>query len=137
MESETTEVSLRRTTWLPRWRATTQPAFSKARTASAPDVLGSPGNEGDLDFPKIDGKGEPRLPAGLQAEGNGFANVRESLLLGAPLAGASRNRRTIDDEPALFIRVHRDDDLHERSIPAAEPPTASRGRGRIAAWYAS
>src|SRR3989304_6230651 len=51
------EPDLVSTTWLPRCRDTSQPARSKAFTASAPGVRGSLGIDRDFDFSTLDGQG--------------------------------------------------------------------------------
>ena len=118
IERDITDPSRTRTWWLPRMRATRQPARSSARIVSAPETRGSLGTRGDLDLPCLDGQGKPLFLPDLEAKLDSLTDVRQGLFFGAALTGTSRDRRTTDDEPAVVIDIESYRQLHRAILPS-------------------
>src|SRR5688572_19464066 len=79
MDSDRIEPSLSSTAWLPVCRETTQPAFSNALTASAPEMRGTLRNGRDLDLPQVDREGKARVASRFKADRDRVADVGERL----------------------------------------------------------
>jgi len=94
------------TRWLPTCPAVLQPAFSKARTASLPEILASraTGLDGDEDFalPRLAVTGDGLLILRPEPCGDGFLDIGQCLLFGFPLRHASGQRRTFGHNPAVL-----------------------------------
>ena len=112
------------TTWLPTWPMRLHPAFSKALTASFPEMLASRANRlhGDenLAIPSPGGSGG-LLVLGPQPRGNRFLDVGERLLLVSALRHAPRKGRAFGDDPAVFGICKRDMENHDRMLPTNTP----------------
>lgn len=116
IDSERMDPSLRSTTWLPRCLETRHPARSSARTASAPETLGSLGKRRDLHLAHIDRERKTGFFPCLQTQRDGFPDVFDGFVLCPPLACAPGDGRALDDEPAVLVAIHRDGQLHAHML---------------------